>query len=171
MLQNIYLVSPDCLNKNERSSQIATLQQESPLQKTAQSTKHKTRARVKRKKKGSKHPYDNWFAMRGQIEEAAVRRGALIKAIADFIKKVLPDTTFVQKVTTPKSESVELGTRSVQHLATPPGSVALPSTSSARDVVYETETSPVCTRFAGATAVAYDDDDDDDVDTGAVSEG
>jgi len=33
--------------------------------------------------------------------------------------------------------------------------------------VYETETSPVSTRFAGPTALAYDDDDD--ADTGAVS--
>jgi len=54
-------------------------------------------------------------------------------------------------------------------LTTPLPSAALPSTSSAGDV-YETETSPLSTRFAGATAVAYDDDDDD-VHTGAVSEG
>jgi len=43
--------------------------------------------------------------------------------------------------------------------------------------VYETETSPVSTRFARPTAAAYDDDDDEntgatskDVDTGTVSE-
>ena len=34
--------------------------------------------------------------------------------------------------------------------------------------MYETETSPVSTTFAGPTALAYDDDDDD-ADTGAVS--
>jgi len=58
----------------------------------------------------------------------------------------------------------------VQHLTTPPQSVALPSTCSAGDVVYETERSPVSTRFDSDTEAAYDDDDDD-ADTGAVSEG
>jgi len=173
----MYLVSPDYLNMHERS---ATLQQElPPPQKTAQSTKQKkTRARVKRKKKGPQHPYDKWLAMRGEIAEAAVGRKALIKAIADFIKVILPGTTLAQKVTTPRSESVELGKQTDMNLATPPRSVPLPSTSSAGDVVYETETSPVSTRFAGDTALAYDDVDDDadtgavskDVDTGAVSE-
>ena len=100
--------------------------------------------------------------MRGEIAEAAVGRKALIKAIADFIKVILPDTTLAQKVTTPKSGSVDLGTQTVRNLTTPPRFVA---TSSAGDV-YEAETSPVSTRFAGVTALAYDDDD---VYTGAVS--
>ena len=63
----------------------------------------------------------------------------------------------------------------------PPRSAPLPSTSSAGDVVYETETSPFSAGFTRArrpTALGYDDDDDDadtgavskDVDTGAVSE-
>ena len=168
----MYLVSPDYLNKNERS---ATPQQESPpLQNTAQSTKHKkTRARVK--KKGTKHTYDKWVAMRGEIAEAAVGRKASIKAIADFIKVILPDTTLAQKVATPKSGSVVLGTQTVRNLTTPPRFVALPSISAGD--VYEAETSLVNTRFAGATAVGYDDDDGvytgavcKDVDTGAVSE-
>jgi len=75
----MYLVSLDYLNKNERSSQSAAMQQESPLQKTAHSTKYKTRARVKRK--GSKHPYDKWVAMRGEIEEAAVGSRALRRSL------------------------------------------------------------------------------------------
>jgi len=74
---------------------------------------------------------------------------------------VLPDTNLAQKAVTPKSESVELCTQT-----TPPRSAPLPSTSSEGDV-YETETSPVSFRFAGATALAYDDDGD----TGAVREG
>jgi len=151
----MYLVLPDYLHKNESS---ATLQQElPPLQNTAQSTKQKkkTRSRVKRKmKKGTKHPY-KWVAMRGEIAEAAVGRRALIKAIADFMKVVLHDT-IAQKVTTPRSESRELGTQTDMNLAIPPRFVPLPSTFSAGDV-YETETSPVSTRFASATALAYDD--------------
>ena len=167
----MYLVSPDYLNRNERS---ATLQQESsPFQNAAKSTnqKKKTRARVNRKKKkGPKHPYDKWVAIRGEIAEAAVGRRALIKAIADFIKVILPDTTLAQKVTTPRSLSIELGTQTDMNLATPPRSAPLPSTSSAGDDVYETATSPFSDGFnrARPTALA-DDDDDDDVDTGAVS--
>jgi hypothetical protein len=114
--------------------------------------------------------------MRGEIAEAFVVRKASIKAIADFIKVILPDTTLAQKVATPKSGSVVLGTQTVRNLTTPPRFVALPSISAGD--VYEAETSLVNTRFAGATAVGYDDDDDGvytgavckDVDTGAVIE-
>jgi hypothetical protein len=174
----MYLISPDYLNRNERS---ATLQQESsPFQNAAKSTnpKKKTRARVNRKKKkGPQHPYDKWVAIRGEIAEAAVRRKALIKAIADFIKAILPDTTLAEKITTPRSESIELVTQTDMNLATPPPrSAPVPSTSSAGDVVYETETSPFSAGFTRAlpTALAYDDDADtgavsNDVDTGAVS--
>jgi len=170
----MYLVSPDYLSRHERP---ATPQQ--PLQKTAPSTKQKKKTRgtrVKRKKKGSLHPY-KWVAMRSEIAEAAVGRKALIKAIADFIKVILPDTTLAQKVTTPRSGSTEEGTQTVRNLTTTALRFEpLPSTSSAGDV-YETEKSPVSTRFAGPTTPAYDDDDDDgdtgaaskDVDTGTVS--
>ena len=96
MLRKLYFVSQDYLHENEqRSSQPTAMQQTSPLQ--------KTRASVKRKKKGegSKHPCDKWVPMREEIAEAAVGRRALIKAIADFIKVVLPDTTLAQKAVTP----------------------------------------------------------------------
>ena len=104
MLRKMYLVSPDYLSRHERST---TLQQElPPLQK-------KTRTRVKRKIRGSQHPY-KWVAMRGETAEAAVGRKALIKAIADFIKVILPDTTLAQKVTTPSSGSAEEGTQTTE---------------------------------------------------------
>jgi hypothetical protein len=109
--------------------------------------------------------------VRGKIAEAAVERKALIKAITDFIKTVLPDIILTQKVTIPKRVSVEYGTQT----APPPPTrvVPLPSTSSVGDKIYEAETSPVSTRFAGppAPAVASDDDDHDDGETGAISEG
>jgi len=111
--------------------------------------------------------------MRSEIAEAAVGRKALIKAIADFIKAVLPDTTLTQKVPTPKSGSVEDGTQTLQNLkqASTLRFEPLPSTSSAGDV-YETETSPLSagfTRPPRPTTLSYDDDDDDGRDTGAVS--
>jgi hypothetical protein len=92
----MYLVSPDYLNKNERPSQSTTLLQKSPPQKTA----HMTRARVKKRKKGPPHSYDKWIAVRGKITNVAVELTALIKAITNFIKAVLPDTTLAQKVAT-----------------------------------------------------------------------
>jgi hypothetical protein len=52
--------------------------------------------------------------MRGEIAEAAVGRKALIKAIADFIKVILPDTTLAQKVSTPRSGSAEEGTQTTE---------------------------------------------------------
>jgi hypothetical protein len=116
-----------------------------------------THAHVK-KKKVPQHPYDKWVATRGKIAEAAVERRALIKVIADFIKVVLPNTTLTQKVYTPKRESAELGTQTVENLATPP---PLPSTSSAGEVVYEAQTSPVGTAGLPTAAYAADDDDDD----------
>jgi hypothetical protein len=70
--------------------------------------------------RGPQHPYDKWVTVRGEIAEAAIGRMTLIKAIADFIKDVLPDATLTQDVATPKRESVEFGTHTVQNLATTP---------------------------------------------------
>jgi hypothetical protein len=170
----MYLVSPDYLSKNERTSPSVTVQQKSPVP----STKHKPRARVKRKKnkkKGSPHPYDKWLNTRSEIAEAAVERKALIKAIADFMKVVLPDPTRAPKVTIPKSVSTELGTQTVRDLRTPilTRTLHFPSTSSAGEAVYETETSPISAisaSYAGPPAAAAASDDDDR-DTSAVSEG
>jgi hypothetical protein len=124
--------------------------QKSPLQKTM----HKTRAGAKKKKNGPQHPFDKRIAVRGKIPEAAVEPKALIKAIVDFIKTVLPHTTLID---TPKRESVELGTQ-IGLLRT--RSVPLPSTGE----VYEAETSPVST----AAAIASDDDDDGEISEGDV---
>jgi len=57
VLRKMYLVSPDYLKKNERPSQLSTSlpkstkQRKSSFRKTAHSTKHKTRARLTKKKK------------------------------------------------------------------------------------------------------------------------
>jgi hypothetical protein len=133
---------------------------------------HKTHVHVKgnkkKKKSGPQHPFDKWIAVRGKIAEAAIERKALIKAIADFIKTVLPDITLIPLVT-PKRDSVEYGPQT----APPPPTrvVPLPSTSSVGDEVYEAETSHVSARFAGPPAPTVVSDDDDDGETGAISEG
>jgi len=169
----MYLVSPDYLNKNESPSQSSTKISSSLFRRRRRRRIILNKTRVTMKK-GAPPSYDKWAVMRGDIEEAAVGRRALIKAIADFIKAVLPETTLAQKVTILKSESQS--TQTVRHLTTPPSQpprpVALPLNSSAAVVMYETETSPVSTRIAGATAVAATDDNcDNDYDVaGAVSE-
>jgi hypothetical protein len=164
----MYLVSPDYLHKNELHTRtfIEPQKQIPPI------TKRKKSVAVNRKKKkkaiSRQHPYDKWLAKRSEIEEASVERKALITAIADFIKKVLPDTSIAPKAVKPKIEAVEFGTQTVRHQAKLPPSAPppLPSTSSAGEV-FETETSPVTPRILSFTA---DDDDDEEV-AGAVSEG
>jgi hypothetical protein len=81
MLRKIYLVSTGYLNKNERPLQLSTSlpkskkPRKSSLRKIAHSIKHKTSARVtKKKKKRSLHPYDKWIATSAEIEETAVGR-------------------------------------------------------------------------------------------------
>jgi hypothetical protein len=64
-----------------------------------------------KKKCGPQHPFDKWIAVRGKIAEAAVESKALIIAIEDFIKTVLPDITLTPQLATPKRESVEYGTQ------------------------------------------------------------
>jgi hypothetical protein len=55
--------------------------------------------------------------VRGKIAEAAVKRKALIKAIANFVKDILANTTLVD--TPLKRESVELGTQTITDRTTP----------------------------------------------------
>jgi len=161
-----YLVSPDYLNKNEPQSQLSTSlpkstkPRKSSLRKTAHSTKHKKRARItKKKKKKSLHQYDKWIATRAEIEEVAVGRKALIKAIAEFMKTVLHETTLAQKVPLPKIES-SAQTTDIFSTRRSPSPLVLPPTSYEGEVVFETETS---TGIVGTS-------DDDDV-AGAISEG
>jgi hypothetical protein len=115
MLRKMYLVSPDYVNKNERPTTVA--------KKSPPKTVHKTRAHVKRRIKQPPHPYDKLIAVRGKIAEAAVERKALIKAIGNFIKEVLPNATLVN---TMKRESVEIGTQTVPDYTTPPPSYETP---------------------------------------------
>jgi len=106
--------------------------------------------------------------MRGGKKKAVVGRKVLMKAIANFIKGVLSNTTLAQKVDLPKTELSQFGTQTVQHPTTPTqrSPVAFPSTSSVGDVVFGIETNTFSSRI-----VADDDDDDDDDVPGDVSEG
>jgi len=118
------------------------------------------------KKKKSFHPYDKWVATCAEIEEAAVGRKALIKAIADFMKAALPETTLTNKVPLPKIESFAQ-TTDILPTGRSPSSLVLPQTSYDSESLlvlpptsYETETSP------GIVGTS----DDEDV-AGGISEG
>jgi hypothetical protein len=86
----MYLVSPDYVNENE--SRV----KKSSLSPPSKKTLHKTC--VKRKINEPPHSYDKWIAVRGKIAETSVERKALIKAIANFIKEVLPNATLVNSI-------------------------------------------------------------------------
>jgi hypothetical protein len=90
MLRKMYLVSHDYLNKNKR-----------PF------TKPRKSSRVTKKRKKSLHPQDKWIATRAKIEEAAVGRKALIKAIADFMKAVLPEV-HLPKIEPPPQTTIDI---------------------------------------------------------------
>jgi hypothetical protein len=127
----MYLVSPDYLNKKERPLKLST----KPARKT------KTKAKTKKKI----HPYDKWIATRAKIEEAAIGRKALMKAIADFVKAILPETT---KIPLPKVESSVQTSFSSSSIARR----HLPMLSGEEEEVFET----------GPTTTTTSDDDDDD---------
>jgi hypothetical protein len=91
--------------------------------------------------------------VRGKIAEAGVELKVFNKAIANFVKDLLPDTTLVH--TPPKRKSVELGTQTITDQATPPPPYETPVTS---------------TRCVVLPTVASDDGDEggvseEDVDT------
>jgi hypothetical protein len=77
--------------------------------------------------------------VRGKIAEAAVERNALIKAIGNFIKELLPNATLVN---TMKRESVELGTKTVPYYTTPPPSYETPISTRIEGLSIATSTLP-----------------------------
>ena len=63
--------------------------------KKKKTTKHGRRLRVTEKE----HPYYKWVKMRSEMQEADNNRKTLIQKIADFLKKVLPNSNAHPKQT------------------------------------------------------------------------
>ena len=98
MLRRMYLVSPDYVAGRKQSPTPPTPTTQMPTQpqeesrtkrfKKKKTTKHGRRRRVAEEQ----HPYDRWVKMRCEMQEADIERKTLIKKIADFLQKVLPNS-------------------------------------------------------------------------------
>ena len=76
----MYLVPADQLHKHR---------QKSPVKKP---TPKPLAKKPKLHKQRRPHPYEKWVKVRGKIREADLGREARVKAVADFLKFVLPTT-------------------------------------------------------------------------------
>ena len=91
-----YLVSSDYVAGRKQSPPTPTTQMPTQPQqvsrtkriKKKKTTKHGRRRRVAEEQ----HPYDRWVKMRCEMQEADIERKTLIKKIADFLQKVLPNS-------------------------------------------------------------------------------
>jgi hypothetical protein len=94
MLRKMFLVSEDHLNKAKKTKNHHHPPSQKTKKKQLLSRKHgppKNNNKKKRKKNSnSQHDYDKWVKMRNQIREDQIRHDTQIKAIADFLQKVLP---------------------------------------------------------------------------------
>ena len=117
----------------------------------------------------ARREYDKWFKVKAKLHEADVERKRQIKAVADFLKQVLPTSSSPNLSASHVSTQTELGpatsakyyikseppaTPAKQHIAhktSPP----IPSTSG--DVIYETYTPPP----PPSIEKGHDDDDVD----------
>jgi hypothetical protein len=73
MLRKMYLVSSDKFPRAEPTPSYGE-------------TKKSRKLRLKKQQ----HPYDKWVRFRERIRETNIKREALIKEIAEFLRKVLP---------------------------------------------------------------------------------
>ena len=83
MLRKMYLVSADTYPLADSSPPI-------PYGKTKKSRKLPS--------KKQQHPYDKWVRFREKIQETNIKREALIKQFAEFLRKVLPKDKSHQQV-------------------------------------------------------------------------
>ena len=89
MLRKMYLVSADKYHK--------PLQHPTPSYgKTNKKSKKPLVTNTRQNKK--QHPYDMWFKLRERIQETNVQRQAIIKQIAELLRKLLPTDTLHQRV-------------------------------------------------------------------------
>jgi hypothetical protein len=141
MLRKMFLVSEDQMNKTKK---IPPPPQKEPKPKNKRVIKKQN----KKKNNNSQHYYDKWVKMRNEIREDQIRHNTQIKAIADFLQKVLRSHPQQQsKKVSFKTESLsdpeKHKTTSKRRLEFEPSPEtvyeSLPSTSSTpQDVFYDT---------------------------------
>jgi len=92
MLRKMYLVPADKFTQPPTSVENKN-SLEPPIRKKKGVLKNTKKKRV--------HPYDKWVKFREKIEETNVEREAMIKEIAEFLKKVLPKYALHQQEPSP----------------------------------------------------------------------
>jgi hypothetical protein len=115
-----------------------------------------------------RHPYDRLIALRKKMREEDISEAAFINKIADFLRKVLPDTTSQrakkERLHHPKIEArgiITETTHSLQRsdIGTQTKSTDIPSTSSTNSITEVFETPK---RHESSVVIKDDDDDYDE---------
>ena len=146
MLRKMYLVPANQLHKHRH------IPPTSPAKKPTPEPPAKKPKRPKPLSRRRKHSYEKWVRVQQQIREDEMERKLRVKAVADFLKSVLPPPA-VHKAPIPRRQTTPTQTEARVAAA------AIPSTSSAAEI-YQTPKSP-----------PNDDDvNDDDVAEGFVEE-
>ena len=146
-MRKMYLVPADQLHKQtdstpcEEAKPVANRHVPSPKP-PAKKEKHPPKRPKPRSR--SQHPYEKWVKVRKQIRDDEIGREARVKAVADFLKSVLPPHP-------PVVHTVQKQTTHTQMEARVAAAAAIPSTSSAVEIYETPKRRP-------------DDDDDDEVD-------
>ena len=128
MLRKMYLVSADKYHKPS--------QQPAPSYGKTNKKKSKKPLVTNTRQNKKQHPIDKWVKFRERIHETNVQREAIIKQIAELLRKVLPTDTLHQRVSPKRDRSPSLkGTQTPQQVEKDTVLV-LPSPSSTGDNVY-----------------------------------
>jgi hypothetical protein len=105
MLRKMYLVSPDYPGTtNNNNLNIKPPPSKEPRKPPTEKKRYSINKRpvlnkkTKTKKDTVKHAYDKWVKLHAKLHEADVERKRQINTLADFLKKVLPSSTFDLKV-------------------------------------------------------------------------
>ena len=127
MLSKTYLVSADRIHNTSQ-----------PLPSYGKTNKKKSKTRLLQMhdKLKKQHTHDKWVKLREMTQETNVQREAIIKQIAELLRKVLPTDTIHQRLSPKRDRSPSfIGTQSVQ-LVEKDSVLVLPSPSCTGDDVY-----------------------------------
>ena len=155
----MYLVSPDYLNtirSNNSDTLLPSLPPPKMVRKASEAgMKHSSskwrqlsvKKNTKENKDTARHEYDKWVNVRAKLREADDERKSQIKAVADFLKQVLPSyssSTFDQNVK-PNLDASHLGAQTELGPATPAKPYKKsepPATPAKRHIAYKTTPIP-----------------------------
>jgi hypothetical protein len=128
MLRKMYLVSADKYHKPS--------QHPPPSNGKTNKKKSKKPLVTNTRQNKKQHPYDKWVKFRERIHETNDQREAIIKQIAELLRKVLPTDTLHQRVSPKRDRSPSLIDTQIPQQVAKDTVLVLPSPSSTGDDVY-----------------------------------